>query len=192
MRDSRWKILIWPLGIALAIGLYFSENIRGHYRFKQMCAKDGGLRVYAPLERDQIHIDDEDTDGKYIAHFRGVKAGRAKDPVSGQLFDYKLTTGHPTGGLSRYEKTLADLAQVARYKWVRISISLKDELRLGRSGFDIYDLQTGKLAVTYYHYGYRLFDPNTVFLGGGPGGASCPAQNGQEYDEKFETAFTKQ
>jgi hypothetical protein len=188
--NSRLKMLAWPLGLILVIGLYFSENIKGHYRFKQMCAKDGGLTVHKPLERDQVHVGDETTGGQYLASFRGVKVGRAKDPVSGQWFDYKLTTGHPTGGLSKYEKTPADLTQVARYKWVRNSITFKDEIRLARHGYDIYDLQTGKVTVTYNTYAYQYFDPEKVFLASGAGSAAtCPELAFDTTSLAIETAF---
>ena len=33
------KLLAWLAGTAMLTGLYFSDNIRGYYRFKEICEK---------------------------------------------------------------------------------------------------------------------------------------------------------
>ncbi len=190
MRDSRWKILIWPLGIALAIGLYFSENIRGHYRFKQMCAKDGGVRIITPIEIGSIHEAENLGRAEAIAAIRGVLAARTVDDKSGALVDVRLASGVGGTPSAVFETLPADKSRPARYKWIWINQKMERQQRSSRSGWEVYDIVTNELVLSDYLYGYATFDPKTV-LGGGPGGAACPSREFGEAFKEIQNSFVK-
>lgn len=46
-----FKFIIIVSIIPLLIGLYFFDNIKGYYRFKQYCEKEGGLKVYEAIKK---------------------------------------------------------------------------------------------------------------------------------------------
>ena len=49
--NSLIKFTIWVTAFVVLVGLYFASNIYGYYRFKSICAKEGGLKVYQPLQK---------------------------------------------------------------------------------------------------------------------------------------------
>ncbi len=185
------KLLLWLFGLGCLLALYFSPNLYGLYRFKAICGKEGGLRVYATLAVNELHLT-EDGGGQYLSTFNGVRVGRSKDKKTGEWMDTKLVSARPLGPYSKYERSPSDLTQQPRYKWVWVDQKLTDELRLGRSGWEIYDLRTNALAVRYYTYGYHLFNPATVLLGAGPASDTCPELRGDTEGRAIESAFTNQ
>lgn len=169
------KLLAWLVGLALMIGLYFSDNIRGYYRFKEICAKEAGLKVFRPLERNigwtvkggRI----EDTG--MAVYFKDVAFVRYRNEKDGNLYDVyrapKLKVGDPG-----YAQQPADLNKTVVYQFsVETIHSLPNEIRTGVQHFDVTELKTSRLAVRYSRLGYSKFDPDKTILGA-PSGERCP------------------
>lgn len=184
------KLLLWLFGLGCLLALYFSPNLYGLYRFQAICEKEGGLRVYAPIERGWLHTTDE-RDARFASSFLGVVAARTQSKKTGEWLDVSLVAGEGGKPNARYEMRPADLSKKPRYRWVWTNRWIEDELRIGSSGFEITDLQTNKLIVRYYQFGYRFFNPNTVLLGGDGAGYVCPERTVSNESDAIQSAFSK-
>lgn len=196
------KFVIWFLSVALLISLYFSDNIRGYYRFKEICEKDAGLHIYQPLERNvgwtvsggQIY------DTGFVVQFNEVAFVRYRNEKDGNSYDVfrapKLEVGDPA-----YAQQPADVSKAIVYKFDVQTIRLPNEVRIGAQHFDVVDLRSGKAAARYSRFSYSKFNPDNTILGA-PSGESCPEdfaktepQTGRPVPSKmvlaFISAFTK-
>ena len=186
------KFFVWLLGLTGLCALFFATNIYGYYRFQAICAKEGGLRVYAPIERGFVHEGDELSVG-FAASFAGVLSARTQSKKTGEWVDEKLIAGVGGKPNARYEVFPADKLQVPRYKWAWTNRMIENELRLYRTAIEITDLQSGKLAVGYYRFSYHFFNPNTVLLGAGPRGQACPELTaGDDRRDAIQSSFSRQ
>lgn len=196
------KFVIWPLSVALLMGLYFLDNIRGYYRFKEICEKDAGLHIYRPLERN---VGWTVSGGKiygtgFVVQFNEVAFVRYRNEKDGNLYDVfrapKLKVGDPG-----YAQQPADVSKAAVYKFDVQTIDLPNEVRLGAQHFDVTDLRSGKAAARYSRFSYGKFNPDNTILGA-PSGESCPEdfaktdpKTGRSVPSKmvlaFISAFTK-
>ena len=169
------KLTAWPVGIALLIGLYFLDNIRGYYRFKEICEKEAGLHVYQPLDRN---VGWSVTEGRIEATgfpvgFNEVAFVRYRKEKDGNLYDVyrvpKLKVGDPG-----YAEQLADGSKAVVYQYhVQLIHDLPNEIRMGANHYEITDLRTAQLAVRYSGFGYSKFNPDRTILGA-PSGEGCP------------------
>lgn len=172
---SVFKILVWPIGIALAIALFFADNIRGYYRFKEICARDAGLHVYQPLERNvgwTVSGGRMDDTG-FMVQFNEVAFVRYHDEKDGNWYDVyrvpKLKVGD--GG---YARQPVDVSKSPVYKYeVQLIHDLPGEIRMGATHSDITDLRTGTLAARYSEFGYSKFELRNTILAA-PSGEGCP------------------
>jgi hypothetical protein len=86
----QWKRkLIWCGSIVLGLGLLFAENIWGYYRFKTVCAAQGGMHANQSLERNVGwmvrggHI----SDARPPLRFDAVKFVRYRNEKDNLLYD---------------------------------------------------------------------------------------------------------
>lgn len=168
------KFIAWPAGIALLIGFYFSDNIRGYYRFKEICEKDAGLHVYQPLERNvgwtvrggQI------SDTGMPVYINEVAFVRYRNEKDGNLYDVyrapKLKAGDPG-----YAQQPADMSKAILYEYRSVHKDLSDEVRMGAWVMEFIDLRSSKIVATYSAFSYSKFNPNSTILGAGSG-EFCP------------------
>jgi hypothetical protein len=185
------KALVWIVGgwvlVAGLVALYFADNIRGYYRFRQYCEQEGGLRVMALLEpgvgwtADRLYA----TTPALLPQVAFVRF-TGKD---GTRLDMKYVGGHP-GREASYRIERADPAKQVVYQWMYINESLPSELRLGRSGYKIFDLRNNRLVATYYYFGYSKFDQDKTILAA-PSGESCKNEPGQMMAELKTRLFSK-
>jgi hypothetical protein len=122
-------MLAWPLGIALVIGLYFSENIWGHYRFKVMCAKEGGLKVYQPLVKGAGWKTEKGSRNWPLSYFfAGFTRYSNED---GQLMDVRLVSGQKTNYFAKdFSESSADFSKQPIYEFRESYEKLANETRL--------------------------------------------------------------
>jgi hypothetical protein len=182
------KIFIWPLGIALAIGLYFSENIRGYYRFKEICAKEGGLKVYQPLEKGvgwQIPNSCKECKEKYVDGFPGalseVKFIRLNQRDTLELVDRYKDTTKPKNTYDPYKEAVADMSDPVRYELREKRTNVWNEIRLSVDQFEVVDLRVNQVVVAYKDYSYRNFSYDW-----GVGGGGCARALGKEHQTAYE------
>lgn len=168
------KFLTWALGVVLFIGLYFSGNIRGYYRFKEICEMQAGLHVYQPLERNvgwTVRGGRVEDTGMPV-YINEVAFVRYRNEKDGNLYDVyrvpKLKVGDPG-----YAQQPADMSRAVLYEYKSVHKDLKDEVRMGAWVMEFIDLRTSKIAATYSEFSYSKFNPNNTILGAGSG-EFCP------------------
>lgn len=168
------KILVWPAGIALAIGLYFSDNVRGYYRFKEICAKDAGLHVYQPLERNVgwMVSGGRMYDAGFMAEFKEVAFVRYHNAEDGNWYDVYRAPKLKVGDLGIAQQP-ADLSKPVVYEFKIVQKDLEDEVRMGATIREFIDLRNSSLVATYKVFSYGKFNPDNTILAA-PSGEACP------------------
>lgn len=167
--------------IVILTGLYFFENIRGYYRFKELCDIEKPKQVIGKVDPNQGWQFESINRGNLvtsawlvnrIASLPNVKYVRFKDYEDHQTYDMRYIGGHPTLK-SSYEIKPADITLQPRYLWRQIvNEEFPNELRSGRSGDQIIDLSTNKVVVNFTHIYYGTFDQNKTLLAA-PSGNTC-------------------
>jgi hypothetical protein len=171
---NTFKLLAWLIGISLAAGLFFADNIRGYYRFKEICARDAGLRVYQPLERNVGWTVSggriEDT--SMPIYMNEVAFVRYRNETDDMLYDVYRVQKLKVGD-SGYAQQAADLNKPVVYEYRSSHRDLKDEVRLGAWITEFIDLRTSKIAATYSEISYGKFNTENSILAA-PSGEACP------------------
>ena len=172
------KLAIWPLAAALVIGLYFAGNIKGYYRFKELCAKEAGLKVYQPLERGVGWLDDGRRiyDAGPMTHEDAVAFVRYRNEEDGQWYDVYRTQRVKVGD-DPFAQQPADLSKPVIYQRRWSTNKLPNEVRMGITKNEFIDLRTNQTAATYTQLGYSKFNPENTLLAA-PSGIGCPEQGG--------------
>ena len=165
------RLSLGALAVVAAFGLYFSDNIRGYYRFKEACAKEGGLRLFEPIPMDVGWSADSANDARAAAQLKHVAFVRFVDKQDGKAYEVRYLKGNP-GDDSSYETTSANLAVPVAYAWHWVSENVPGELRMTRSGVRVVNLATGRIALQWEQIGYSTFDPNRTLLAA-PSGNAC-------------------
>jgi len=162
------QAIIW-VGVAVGvIGLYFSSNVRGYYRFKEICEKEGGLRVFHPLKKGAGWKAKKHWGHLMAAHLEHVAFVRY---VDGAEYDIRYRGGL-VGLDESYDISLADEKKPVVYELVAINQSLAGETRTSRSGYEVREIATGRLMVRWYQIGYSTFDQDHTLLAA-PSGQAC-------------------
>lgn len=161
------KLAIGVTAALVACGLVlacFAPNIRGYYRFKHYCETEGGLRIYGKVRRGEGWLSD-----RYdAASFEGVPFVRKHDR-DGRLVDYRYKGG-PPGNDRSYEVTPANAAAPVAYELSFVNQHVPGEVRLQRIGYELRAIDTGKLLLRWYQFGYRKFDRTPLAM---PYGVDC-------------------
>lgn len=168
------KFAIWSLGVVFLLGLYFFDNIRGYFRFKEICANDAGLRVYQPLERNVGWTIGAGgiANTAFIVQFVDVAFVRYKNEGDGNLYDVYKKARLKTDDLG-YAQQASDASKSAIYQYSVETIDLPNETRTGAQHFYVVDLRTKKQAIRYSRFSYSKFNPGNTILGAGSG-EFCP------------------
>jgi hypothetical protein len=165
---------MWFALCLAAVVLYFATNIRGYYRFKELCAQEGGLRVYQHLTPNVGWQAKKHWGHMGVAHMERVAFARYSD--NGTLLDMRYRAG-PTGVESSYEIKPADEPLPVVYELRSVNESLPGELRTSRSGYEVREIATGKLLVRWYQIGFSMFDQDKTLLAA-PSGQACSPVDG--------------
>ncbi len=182
-----WLKTILYIGIIpLLIGLYFFDNIRGYYRFKELCAIEKNKQVIGKVEPNQGWIlNDGVSSSKWdafkVASLPHVKFVRFLDYKDKQLYDVTYF-GSDQPAKDRYLNNTnyeefynikpADLTKKPIYLWKKLKEDFPKELRTSRYGDQIIDLKVNKVVVNLTNIGYGLFDRNHTLLDA-PSGNTC-------------------
>lgn len=171
------KIFAWSVGIALLIGIYFSDNIRGYYRFKNICQKDAGLRVYEPLQKGEGWQTSRKSDAGYLLHYYdGISFVRFLDEKnSPQNLIRTANKNSSSDDGFRLQSIVANKSP--RYEYHTEAAALPEEIRINRYISTITNLNSGKFSVIYQDFTYRLFKPDWG-LGRGTACSSFDRSNG--------------
>lgn len=152
---------IWIItAIPLLIVIYFFDNIKGQYRFKQYCNKEGGLRVYEPLEKKEGWEAKDYYSARSALQLKHVGFVRFIDiKDNNRLYDLKYTDGNRESD-SSYKKFPANESKETSYIWTIETSFVRGEDRLNRTSYKIIDKKNGKLAAIYNRFVYSQFDQN--------------------------------
>ncbi len=148
--------------IPLIICLIFFSNIKGYFRFKHYCEAEGGLRVYEKLERNMGWWAKDKNYAQIAALVNGVGFVRYKDE-NGNLFDLRYLGGNSQDDNS-FETLPANEINNLIYRFEYINGNLPNEIRLGRSGFEISDYTSNKILARFYMFGYANFNRDRTLL----------------------------
>lgn len=151
-----FKFMVIISIIPLLIGLYFFDNIKGYYRFKQYCEAEGGLKVYEPIKKGVGLLAKDKDDAYSAALLKNIGFVRYKDE-DGNFYDIRYIGGHPQHD-SSYKRKPSDLSIILNYEWRVINMKFMHESRLGKSGYEIFDLTKKIALVKYSIFYYSKFD----------------------------------
>ncbi|WP_028449197.1 hypothetical protein [Chitinibacter tainanensis] len=162
MQTLKTPLIIFTVVTGLIV-LLFYDNIRGYYRFKAICEKEGGLRVYQKLEPGVGWMADSEYYARSAALLKNVGFARYTNPTTHISYDIRYLKGNP-GNDASFDKRPADLALPVLYAWERVSVQIQGELRLKRFGYEITDLQKQQLVARIYEFSYSQFNQDKTLL----------------------------
>lgn len=168
--NSLIKFTIWVTAFVVLIGLYFASNIYGYYRFKSICAKEGGLKVYQPLQ-------------KGVGWLQGGGGGAALTMYGASFTRFKKNSEFHDTILKTplkkvyfemdFHSTPADLSNEITYELRNINSAVSDEVRLTKFSTQVVDIKTHKVLVAYNYFQYETFVRANTLLDA-PSASSCP------------------
>lgn len=182
------KILLWPMGVALVLGLYFADNIRGYYRFKELCANEAGLKVYQPLERNVGWLADKNEAGYLLYFYSSILFVRYANGEQ-SLQDLIRTTEKRDSSDDGFRSQPVDTIKQPLYGFQKRIEVVTNESRITRYKTTVTNLQSGQPAVVYQDFVYRIFSPD---WGAGQGTACSSlrrSDSGQRPNRVQETAI---
>lgn len=185
-------ISIIPL---LLIGLFFFDNIKGYYRFKIYCENEGGLRVYAPLEKNMGWWAKDKYDAEVVSQLKYVDFVRYTEKKDGKTYDLHYLGGNPNKN-SSYQVELADFSKGVKYKWLSIYERIENESRLDKFGQKIVGVNDDEVFVTSYSLKYEFFNRDHMILDMAHK-EYCPSMGTEKFIEpnswinKFNAVFSK-
>jgi hypothetical protein len=165
------KAAVWIAAIAALLGLYFASNIYGYYRFKSICAKEAGLKVYQPLERGVGWLQVGGGGGAALTMY-GASFTRFKK--NEKFYDTVLNTPLKQVYFEKdFQSTPADMSKDVTYELRNTSSSVPDEVRLTKFSTQVIDIKTDKVLVAYSYFQYETFVRANTLLDA-PSASSCP------------------
>lgn len=153
---SFFKFITIVSAAPLLIGLFFFDNIKGYYRFKQYCEKESGFKIYEKLNSGYGWLVDDFGEPMHVAYLKGVKFVRYKDKLTDKYFDMKYLSGDPHLKKS-FHISDANFDEITKYRWTNVSYFVSGELRLSKYGNEVID-DSGKKILGVYEFSYAKFD----------------------------------
>jgi hypothetical protein len=182
--------------VPLVIGLFFFSNIKGYYRFKELCSEHKELVVYQKLEpnvgwqTDKNGTKDRDNINEYLYFVPQISFFRFQNYDDRKLYDARFVGGHrmpyekfdshtrsdvesnELRDQGKYEHSLANIEIKPIYQLENFSETIPNETRMSRGGYRIRDLRTDQIVVSLEDIGYSIFDRNHTLLDA-PSGNIC-------------------
>jgi hypothetical protein len=159
------KKIRWPLGIAIVIALYFSDNIRGYYRFKEICANDAGLAIYEPLQKGMGWSSSKFDAGYLLNNYDGINFVRFIDDQQ-SFRDLVRTNARKDFWDDGFKPQPIDITRQPHYSYAAENKKIETEVRLNSYSKIIRSIQNGKVVVMYRDFAYKLFVPDWGTSGG--------------------------
>lgn len=192
--NKNFKLIIIFLVVPSLIGLYFLENIKGYYSFRQYCQKYAGLKIYQKVNPNEGWLVDSRSAAKELAILNGVRFTRYKDIKTKEYFDVEYISGKATDN-SSFKITSSNFNVSTEYNWVGFSREIKRELRLGSHGNELFDNDGNKL-MEFNNFSYAKFNRDRMPLDMNPY-LICDSSNiavrltSKEYWAIIESIFSK-
>lgn len=171
----RWKRKLILCGsLVLGVGLLFADNLWGYYRFKAVCAAQGGMHATQLLERNagwmvrEGHI----SRVRYPLSLEGVKFVRYRNEQDGQTYDV-YRQERPAVTDPGYVETAANLNEPVVYEYRFRLEEVANELRLRSSSSEVVDPRTSEVVAAYNTFLFRTFEPSRALLAA-PSVEQCP------------------
>lgn len=152
------KLIIYISIVPLLTMLYFFDNIRGYYRFKELCQQEKQLVITSKLERDvgwQVDLRKMVTSdyAAQIAALPYIKFVRFRNWKDHELYDVQYVGtiprvadgGHALSRMNRQEVfnvQPANLKNQVIYQWADFNETLSAEVRMSNGGYRFTDLRT--------------------------------------------------
>lgn len=182
------KVIAYISIIPLITVLYFIDNIRGYYRFKELCQQEKQLVITSKLERNvgwEINLKKVAT-RDYASHIAGlphIKFVRFRDWNDHQLYDVYYVGSAPRvaffeGRLNKrelqkdYELHPSDLDNKVIYHLEAFVENLPSEIRMSRAGYRVTDVRSKKIVMSISQLGYSTFDRERTLFDA-PSGNVC-------------------
>ncbi|KQV96606.1 MULTISPECIES: hypothetical protein [unclassified Roseateles] len=166
--------LIWCGSVVLAVGLLFADNLWGYYRFKTVCAAQGGMHGNQLLERDagwmvrEGHV----ASVRYPLSFEAVKFVRYRNEQDGLTYDVYRQEKHTVTDPG-YVETAANLNEPVFYEHRFRLEDVPNELRLRSSSHEVIDLRTSEVIASYRTFLFSQFEQSRTLLAA-PSLVHCP------------------
>ena len=180
------KTILMILIVPALIAVFFFDNIRGYYRFKELCGQEKRLVITTKLERDvgwQVDLQKPTSrdDVLFKAGMPYIKFVRFQDSEDRKLHDaYYVGKSQKVPGdkawrsdwRDDYEILPANLENKTVYQLESFEENLLTETRTNRYGYHVIDLRTNQVAVTLSEFGYGTFERSRTLLDA-PSGNIC-------------------
>jgi hypothetical protein len=157
------KVFIWTSVIAALLGLYFASNIKGYYRFKEICRKDSGLTLIQKIQAGQGWLVSNEYDRAPFTYSQ-VAFLRYQSDKDGKTYDIHRADRKRVED-PQYVIKPADLTKQVKYKYQFSSGKIAKENGVWFDLKEIIDLDTNRLQLQYITYTYKLFDPDETIFG---------------------------
>lgn len=165
MQKNRAKLpLFITIVLSLILGWWISDIPIGYYQFKQVCEKEGGLRVYGKVEPNVGWVALSEPEARAIASsYSKVDFVRYRTD-DGTWKDVKYKGGNPWWS-SSYEIVAKDETKKTRYRLEDKVESVINQVRLTRYVKTLIDESSNKPLITYTRFTFTWTNPNSTLLG---------------------------
>ena len=150
------------LAIPASVFWYYSDNIVGYYKFKGYCSKEAGLRISQAIKPKSGWIASDASLAKTAAALNGVDFARYTDEKKNS-FDVRYLGGDVQRD-SSFDVSRANDKDEVTYRIVFVNEELSGEIRMGKSGYEVFDINSGLLVARFYNFGYSIFDVNNTLF----------------------------
>jgi hypothetical protein len=161
--------------------IWFWSNIQGYYRFKQYCAREGGLKVYGKVLPDQgwLAVGSDPYNYKAPFYLGKVAFVRYQDATGARFDVYAKPNPWPKD--PEYIFQPVDKGKPVLYILKYVHESVLNELRLGVNKSIVLSTKNNKEIISYTSVSYSHFDRDKTFLNA-PSGEYCPSLPFREED----------
>lgn len=202
-KPNVWKKRLIMLISVVALWFVWKADVFwNYYQFKQLCAAEGGLKVYEKLEKGRgweltWPSADEQNARFYISRmsnigfFRVPKANDFPPPAIAPdtLVDVRYLGG-PTLPISSYSFQLADQAMPIKYQ-IATDVNRENSEHVSRYSFEVKDKETKKVFIRndQFRYNWRTIPVWHWFGPKGQTGCPLPGYGSEDVESINKTAF---
>lgn len=167
------KFFIGAGVVISSITIWFLPNIYGHYRFNQYCAREGGLRVNGTVLPDQgwLAASTDPDDYKRPFALKRVAFVRYQDKTGAKYDVYAKPNPWPNDPdyIFKPVDESKSVMYLLKHEFVR---NLPNELRLGKSSYEILPIGESKALASITNFQYEQFERDKTLLAA-PSGVVC-------------------
>jgi hypothetical protein len=151
--------------LVLAAAAFFARDIRGYYEFHQLCEREGGLKVFEPLQRGVgWGIPEGQADAAVLpVSFDEVAFVRFRSEKDENLYDVvrapRIKNSDPG-----YAVSPADASREVMYRFDRQWADLPGDAPVEMLRFSVTNVKSEALAASYSHYSFGRQDSDSPWL----------------------------